>query len=51
MNWFPVQETNGESKFGCTLHLIDKELDEGDIIEKKIFNIKNVTALGYIKKR
>jgi methionyl-tRNA formyltransferase len=42
---------NGESEFGCTLHLIDKELDKGDIIEKKIFKIKkDITALELYKK-
>jgi methionyl-tRNA formyltransferase len=36
---------NNEKKYGCTLHIIDEELDAGDIIDKVIFDIpENITA-------
>jgi methionyl-tRNA formyltransferase len=42
---------NGENKFGCTLHLIDKELDSGEIIDKRFLDInKNYNAKDLYEK-
>ena len=43
---------NGESKFGITLHTIDKGVDTGDIIEIREFLIsKQDTAFSLYKKK
>tara|TARA_B110000046_G_C13024501_1_gene413116 strand:+ start:64 stop:960 length:897 start_codon:yes stop_codon:yes gene_type:complete len=38
LNWALI---NDEKKFGITVHFIDKKIDTGDIILKKIFQIKD----------